>query len=56
MEQMKMMLVDDEERFLSTTQKLLSRKGYDILTASSGAEALDILRTHNIHVVILDVK
>jgi len=53
---MKMMLVDDEERFLSTTQKLLSRKGYDILTASSGAEALDILRTHNIHVVILDVK
>ena len=56
MEKMKMMLVDDEERFLSTTQKLLSRKGYDILTASSGAEALNILRTHNIHVVILDVK
>ncbi|MBW2708553.1 MAG: response regulator [Deltaproteobacteria bacterium] len=56
MEQMKLMLVDDEERFLSTTQKLLSRKGYDVLTASSGAEALDILRTHNVHVVILDVK
>lgn len=56
MEQMKMMLVDDEERFLSTTQKLLSRKGYDVLTASSGTDALDILRTHNIHVVILDVK
>ncbi len=56
MEQMKMMLVDDEERFLSTTQKLLSRKGYDVLTASSGTEALDLLRTHNIHVVILDVK
>ena len=56
MEQMKMMLVDDEERFLSTTQKLLSRKGYDVLTASSGTDALDILKTHNIHVVILDVK
>ena len=56
MGQMKMMLVDDEERFLSTTQKLLSRKGYDVLTASSGSEALDILRTHNVHVVILDVK
>ena len=56
MEQMKMMLVDDEERFLSTTQKLLSRKGYDVLTASSGTDALDILRTHNVHVVILDVK
>ena len=56
MGQMKMMLVDDEERFLSTTQKLLSRKGYDVLTASSGGEALEILRAHNIHVVILDVK
>jgi len=56
MKQMKMMLVDDEERFLSTTKKLLSRKGYDVVTASSGAEALDILRSHNIHVVILDVK
>jgi len=56
MEKMKMLLVDDEERFLSTTKKLLSRKGYDVLTASSGVEALEILRTHNIHVVILDVK
>lgn len=56
MEAMKMMLVDDEERFLSTTQKLLSRKGYDVLTATSGAEALEKLRTQDVHVVILDVK
>ena len=56
MEKMKMMLVDDEERFLSTTKKLLSRKGYDVLTATSGTEALEELRAHNIHVVILDVK
>ena len=56
MEKMRMMLVDDEERFLSTTKKLLAKKGYDVLTALSGAEALEILRTHNIHVVILDVK
>ena len=51
-----MMLVDDEERFLSTTQKLLSRKGYEVATASSGAEALEKLKSQNIHVVILDVK
>jgi DNA-binding NtrC family response regulator len=56
MEELKMMLVDDEERFLSTTQKLLSKKGYDVLTASSGAEALEKLRLHKIHVVVLDVK
>jgi DNA-binding NtrC family response regulator len=56
MEEMRMMLVDDEERFLSTTQKLLAKKGYEVLTASSGAEALEKLRIHNIHVVVLDVK
>ena len=56
MEDLKMMLVDDEERFLSTTKKLLSRKGYDAQTEASGAEALETLRTSNVHVVILDVK
>ena len=56
MEVMNMMLVDDEERFLSTTKKLLSKKGFEVMTATSGPEALDILRAQNIHVVILDVK
>ena len=56
MEQMKLMLVDDEERFLTTTQKLLNKKGYDVLTAPSGLEALEILEKKIIHVVVLDVK
>jgi DNA-binding NtrC family response regulator len=56
MEQLKIMLVDDEERFLSTTKKLLSRKGYEAQTAASGSEALERLAVENIHVVILDVK
>jgi DNA-binding NtrC family response regulator len=56
MEEMKLMLVDDEERFLSTTSKLLARKGFRVFTANSGADALENLKRHNIHVVILDVK
>ena len=56
MEKVKMMLVDDEERFLETTKKLLGRKGYEVLTATSGSEALEILMKHNVYVVILDVK
>ena len=56
MEKMRMMLVDDEERFLSTTQKLLAKKGYDVVTASGGVEALEKISIQNIHVVILDVK
>lgn len=56
MEKPKLMLVDDEERFLSTTKKLLERKAFDVLTASSGTQALELLRSHPVHVVILDVK
>jgi DNA-binding NtrC family response regulator len=50
------MLVDDEERFLQTTNKLLAKKGYEAVTATSGAEALDKLEVSIIDVVILDVK
>lgn len=56
MEKMRIMLVDDEERFLATTQKLLAKKGYDVVTATGGAEALERLALQNIHVVVLDVK
>ncbi|HAO22690.1 MAG TPA: two-component system response regulator [Desulfobacteraceae bacterium] len=56
MEKMRLMLVDDEKRFLSTTQKLLERKGYDVTTAASGLEALEHLRQKDVDVVILDVK
>jgi len=56
MKALKIMLVDDEERFLLTTSKLLSKKGYEVLTATSGTEALKLLEKHDVHVVILDVK
>jgi len=56
MEKMQIMMVDDEERFLSTTKKLLAKKGYDALTATSGKEALELLAAQTVHVVILDVK
>ncbi|MCD4677689.1 MAG: response regulator [Desulfobacula sp.] len=56
MEKMKIMLVDDEERFLKTTKKLIEKKGYAVETALSGEEALEKLKRQNTHVVILDVK
>jgi DNA-binding NtrC family response regulator len=56
MGKMKIMLVDDEERFLKTTKKLIEKKGYDVLTALNGEDALEKLKLQNIHVVILDVK
>lgn len=55
-QEMKLMVVDDEQRFLQTTKKLLTQKGYDTVTAASGEEALEMLGRHPVHVVILDVK
>jgi DNA-binding NtrC family response regulator len=56
MEKMKLMLVDDEERYLQTTAKLIEKKGYEVFTARSGEEALQKLKAQDVHVVILDMK
>jgi len=56
MEEMILMLVDDEERYLETTRKLLAKKGHKAVTASSGLDALNKLEESGAHVVILDVK
>ena len=56
MDEMRIMLVDDEEGFLSTTKNVLERKGINVTTATSGSEALEKLTQGNIDVVILDVK
>ena len=51
------LLVDDEVPFVETMAKRLNKRGFDILSAYSGQEALDRLSLHsNIDVVILDVK
>ncbi len=56
MEKMKIMLVDDEERYLQTTARLIEKKGYEVLTAQSGERALEILKVQTVHVVVLDMK
>lgn len=49
-----LLLVDDEPSILSSLKRLLRREGYEILTAASGAEALDILATHPVDVIVSD--
>src|SRR6056297_162609 len=51
------MLVDDDESFVEPMQKRLDKRGYKIIAAYSGDEALRQMDTHrNLDVVILDVK
>jgi len=55
MGKIRILMVDDEERFRTTTAKILSRKGFETILASSGEEALEKL-AEKPDVVILDVK
>lgn len=51
------MLVDDEVPFVDTMTRRLGKRGFDILQAYSGPEALQSLATNaRVDVVILDVK
>lgn len=52
----KVLIVDDEERFRATLQKLLSRAGVTVATTGSGQEALVELSNNAYDVILLDVK
>ncbi len=56
MKKMRILLVDDEERLLSTTRKLFEKIGIEALTANSGQEALNVLQTRDVDVIFLDIK
>jgi len=51
----KVLMVDDEERFRETTQKILEGRGFQMILAASGPEALTKLN-ENPDVAILDIK
>ena len=51
-----LIIVDHEERFLSTAKTLMEKEGIYTKTASSGAEALRMLSENPIDVVILNVE
>lgn len=49
-----LLLVEDNEDLLHTMHKILSGR-YNVLTASNGIEAIEILKTENIDIIISDV-
>jgi response regulator RpfG family c-di-GMP phosphodiesterase len=50
------LLVDDEANITSALKRTLRRDGYNILTANSGAEGLDLLGVHEVGVIISDQR
>ncbi|MCD6305164.1 MAG: response regulator [Deltaproteobacteria bacterium] len=52
----KVLMVDDEAQFRSTTSKILSKRGYETTVAESGEQAIEILKKAPQDVVILDIR
>ena len=50
------LVVDDEKSILTALTKFLTAKGYDVSTAASGEEALEVLRRLKIAGLVLDVR
>ena len=55
-QKIRVLMVDDEERFRETTAKLLTNRGFDTTIAGSGDEALKILSRQPQDVVVLDIR
>jgi two-component system response regulator HydG len=49
------LLVDDEVAHLETLQRIFKREGYQVLDATSGRDALDIVRKHHVHLILTDL-
>ena len=56
MEDIKILVVDDEERMRKLVRDFLSKKGYRVIEASDGMEAVDIfMEQQDVSLIILDI-
>ena len=50
------LVVDDEEMTRKNLDHVLTREGYEVMTAAGGSEALNLLKKHSVEVIITDLK
>jgi len=51
----KILIIDDDEDYLTSTRALLEGEGYDVSVAISGHEGLDAARTDKPDLIVLDI-
>ena len=51
-----LLLVDDEPGVLRSLQRMFRREGYQVLAAGSAEEGLELLATHDVHVILSDQR
>lgn len=52
----KIMIVDDEKDVRESLEQVLHLAGYKVVTASSGAEALNYLMTNDVSMILVDLS
>jgi len=52
----RVLLVDDEVSLIEAIEKLLMGQGYQVSTATSGQEAIELCRRENFDILFLDVN
>ena len=55
-EKTKILVVDDEKVVREGCHRVLTGKGYEVLSAENGRQALDLLDTEEIDMILLDLK
>lgn len=51
----KILVVDDDPDFVNLTRRILRTKGYEVITAASGQQALQVMRQEKPDLVLLDI-
>ena len=51
----RILAVDDEERILTFLKSKMKASGYDVITASNGKEALELVETQRPDMIVLDI-
>jgi len=52
----KLLIVDDETRFLEAIARRLKTRGFDVQTATNGADAVKLAQTDKFDLALLDLK
>ncbi|MFH1550396.1 MAG: response regulator [Planctomycetota bacterium] len=52
----KVLCVDDDRGILKYLERLLSKRGYDVVCALGGVQALDVLKEQTVNLIILDIR
>ena len=49
------LIIDDEESILSSLRRLLEDKGYNVITNSNPAAAIEYMRNNIVHIALVDI-